>query len=85
MTNTELKQLELDIMKLTNGESNNNLPRWMDENMTTEQMARYFDILTKDYFDDCLNEAGWLMAIHTCPYEIRFRALRQVMKEVVNE
>jgi hypothetical protein len=80
MTNTELKQLELDIMTLTNGESNNNLPRWMDENMTIMQKVRYFAIVEELLGTDRRLLAG-LMAIHACPYEIRFRALRQVMKE----
>jgi hypothetical protein len=84
MTNAELKQLELDIMKLTNGESNNNLPRWMDENMTTEQKVRYFAIVEQLLGTDRRLLTG-LMAIHACPYEIRFQALRQVMEEAVNE
>jgi hypothetical protein len=84
MTSADLRQLELDIMKLTNGESNNNLPRWMDESMTVEQFAKYFDIVERLLDTDRRSIAG-LFLIHTCPYEIRFTALRQVMMEANND
>ena len=79
MTPAELKQLERDIYELTNGASHKSLPKWMDENMTVAQFKQYFDVVERLLNTDRRSIAG-LFLIHTCPYEIRFMALREVFK-----
>jgi hypothetical protein len=80
MTDSELSKLHDEINELTVGALNRSLPQWMDENMTDEQLSEYF-VCVEKMLEQTNHPIKRLLAIHTCPHDIRLMALKQVLRD----